>query len=244
MLPGPSGAPRHKARRPLILLTPDWAEAPAAGAPAGYRLAVRCVDAVAGAGGFALVVPPGDNDTAETATTVADGIVVTGSDPGAEVSGPRLAFERALVAAALRRGVPVLGICHGMQVIGEALGGEIRRDLPDLLAADSPHLPHAVPDRLAHEVALAPGSRLAEWQGGPVARVNSLHRHVLGTAGRARVVAIATDGRIEAIEGPEPGFCLGVQWHPEYGLTPLDRAIWRGFVNACARTANVLEGAR
>ena len=244
MLPGLSGAPRQAAGRPVILFTPDWAETSASGAPEGYQLTARCVDAVTGAGGFALILPPGESDIVEAATAVADGIVVTGSDPGAEVSGPRLAFERALVAAALRRRVPVLGICHGMQVIGEVLGGEIRRDLPDLLAADSPHLPHAVPDRLAHEVALAPGSRLASWHGGPVARVNSLHRHALGTAGRARIVAVATDGLIEAIEGPGPGFCLGVQWHPEYGLTPLDRAIWRGFVAACAEPADFLEGVR
>lgn len=235
-----SGALGHAVGWPLILLTPDWVEGGAPGAQPAYRLPARCVDAVADAGGVALALPPGDGAVA-AAVALADGIVVTGSDPGAEIGGARLAFERGLVAEALRRAVPVLGICHGMQVIGEVLGGSVRRDMPELMAANSLHLPHAVPDRLAHDVALAPGSRLAGWQGGARAQVNSLHRHVLGDVGRARVVATAPDGLVEAIEGPGPGFSLGVQWHPEYRLTALDRAIWRGFVAACAERAASVE---
>lgn len=228
------------AERPLVLLTPDWDDGRDPGVPETYRISGAYSDAVREAGGLALVLSPRDDAIAE-AVALAAGIVVTGSAPGIDIGRQRLDFEHRLVGEALRQGRPLLGICHGMQVIGEVLGGSILRNLPALLAPDSVHLPFPAPDRLAHEVSLAPGSRLADWQGGSVARVNSLHRHALGTPGRARVVARAPDGVVEAIEGP--GFCLGVQWHPEYRLTALDRAIWRGFVAACAEAPVAVAGA-
>ncbi|WP_244519830.1 MULTISPECIES: Atu1372/SO_1960 family protein [unclassified Ensifer] len=65
-----------------------------------------------------------------------------------------------------------------------------------------------------------------------------MHRHALTGTGRFRVVARAPDGVIEAFEGDTPGFCLGIQWHPEYRLSDFDRAIFRIFVERSADGAS------
>lgn len=215
---------------PVILVTPDITER---GEPT-YQVRSNYAEALARAGGVAFILPF-EADLIETALARADGVVIAGAIPGADVSPSRLAFERSLVEAALARKLPVLGICHGMQLIGEVLGGTVMRDDPALLAQVTPHMPSEAADRLAHEIAIAPDSHLACWSGASQAWVNSLHRHMLEEGGRFRVTARAPDGVVEAIEGEGTGFCIGVQWHPEYGLTDLDQRLLAGFVKTCAQ---------
>jgi gamma-glutamyl-gamma-aminobutyrate hydrolase PuuD len=160
--------------------------------------------------------------------------VITGARPGAEVAAQRLTFERELVGRALAAGKPLLGICRGMQVIGECLGGTVAKDLPGMNAAVTPHIPSSIPDEFAHDILIEPDSDVFAWHREGVAKVNSLHRHALMDDGRFRVSARATDGLIEAFEGVAEGFCLGVQWHPEYRLTRLDRTILAAFIRRCA----------
>ena len=240
-------------RRPVVLLTADFDTTAAqngAHTEQEYRLRANYVDAVTDVGGLPLIVPL-HADPLDELLALADGLIVTGSAPGAEVASERLAFERRLVATAIASGMPLLGICHGMQLIGECLGGRIVRDDPKLTPDITPHIPSLVPNRLAHEVELRSGSRLAAWYPARRLRVNSLHRHALADVGdgdsegdgervvRYRVAARANDGVVEAIEGLGPGFCLGIQWHPEYRLTDLDRCILREFVAQSAKWAKL-----
>lgn len=121
----------------------------------------------------------------------------------------RDAFELALVRAARTQGLPLLGVCRGMQVLNVALGGTLVQHLPDLT-----EFAHHVPDRwdtTAHEVEIDPGSRLGRLLGpGPV-EVNSAHHQAIeAVASGLRAVAWAPDRVIEAIESEsEP--VLGVQ---------------------------------
>lgn len=66
--------------------------------------------------------------------------------------------------------------------------------------------------------------------------VNSSHHQAVRTPGRAVVNAMAEDGLIEGIEDPTQRFCLGVQWHPEFGIDPGDRKIFNAFIQAAGET--------
>lgn len=221
-------------RPPVILLTCDVQEDDSQPTETLLRLRHNYATAIHAAGGLALILPP-EPDSLPAALALADGVLLTGSDAGVTVAPRRAVFEQALIAQALAQGLPILGICHGMQVLGQALGGAILRDDPALLSPVSPHMPCAIPASAAHEVTFAPGSLLAGVAGVASAPVNSLHRHRLHGAGRYRVAASAPDEVIEGIESPETAFCIGVQWHPEYRLTESDTRLLRAFVAAAAR---------
>lgn len=235
--------PEASVARPAVIFTPDLVDTGRGKTEREYSVRANYADAIIEAGGSALIIPL-DERQLKAVLELADGVVISGSGPGECVAPERIAFERNLIEYALKAGKPMLGICHGMQVIGEHLGGRIVRDLPQLSGEITPHIPRTVPDRLAHHIDVAPDSLISEWSDGTRVRVNSLHRHTLTGQGRFRIAARADDGIIEAIEGIEGAFCLGVQWHPEYQLTDLDRNIMRAFVAACRKSAAQRAGAR
>jgi gamma-glutamyl-gamma-aminobutyrate hydrolase PuuD len=217
--------------RPVVLITPDLIEADGEDMEATYVVRANYAEAITEAGGLALFVPF-ETAQIDEAFRLADGVVISGSEPGSGVSSVRIAFERKLIARTLAAPKPLLGICHGMQLIGEHLGGTITRDDPALAAVESRHIPNPTAQAIAHPIEVAAGSMLSQWAGERTF-VNSFHRHALSEEGRYRVAARAPDGIVEAIEGLGAGFCLGVQWHPEYRLSPLDRAILESFVARC-----------
>lgn len=222
--------------RPIILMTPDITGAGNAETEREYAVRANYAEAITQAGGIPLILPYDLNNLA-SALALADGILITGARPGAQADPERREFEEVLVDAALEAGRPLLGICHGMQLIGERLGGEFVPGLPAQGDETIDHMPRDIPDMLAHEITLETGSELSHGLGETSARVNSLHRHALTGEGRYRVVARASDGVIEAFTGTTKGFCFGVQWHPEYRLTPLDRQVLRTFVERSAEAA-------
>jgi putative glutamine amidotransferase len=145
----------------------------------------------------------------------------------------QLAFDRALVEAALAGDLPVLGICYGMQLLALALGGALHYDL----ATDLPgSAPHRLPERDGrHVLRVEPGTRLAALAGGASASVGSRHHQAVSDPGpRLRVSARSADGVIEAVERePAAGaFCVGVQWHPETDGGALADALFAAFVAA------------
>lgn len=162
-----------------------------------------------------------------------DAVLLSGSAPGNNASAQRITFEKNVLESALNREMPVLGICHGMQVIGEYLGASIE-DIDDP-TAQALHLPFARPDRQAHEIQLSAGSWLRQQYGADQAWVNSFHRQSLTGCGDFLIAATAPDGTIEAIEGRGNALCIGLQWHPEFQLSALDRTLMNGFVAAAAR---------
>ncbi|MBP1861657.1 Atu1372/SO_1960 family protein [Rhizobium herbae] len=220
-------------------MTPDLHETANAASEREYVVRANYAEAITEAGGIPLILPY-ESGGISAALTIADGILITGARPGAEVTTHRSEFEKALVRQALDVGKPLLGICHGMQLIGECLGGTFVTDLPEMADSRTAHMPHDIPDRLAHEIAVEPGSSFAGWLGDAKLSVNSLHRHALTGSGQFRVVARASDGVIEAFEGETIGFSLGVQWHPEYRLTAFDRYVLKTFVD---RAASALKSA-
>lgn len=141
----------------------------------------------------------------------------------------RDAYEIALVRAAARDGVPVLGVCRGCQVMNVALGGTLEQHIPDV--------PGRVEHRegTSHGVELLPDTRLARVAAGGT--VNSYHHQAVGrVAPPLRVAARSEDGGVEAVEG-EGAFFVGVQWHPERtGNGPgLGRELFSALVEAARK---------
>ncbi len=173
-----------------------------------------------------------------------DGLVIPGGDDlppdRAYPSGVRfdptpqqqIDFDRRLLVGALERGVPILGICYGMQLLALHRGGTIHYHLPhDLPAAQSHQLSD---DESRHPLCVDPGTSLAALLGNDPRPVNSLHHQAVATPGRGmRVCARSPDGVIEAIESEDGSFCLGVQWHPEKLEGEERDAIFAALVAAC-----------
>ncbi len=212
-----------------------------------YGLEARYVDAVLAAGGLPILLPHAQ-DAAAAYLALLDGLVVTGGafdvppelygEARRDVCGPlrpeRTAFEKVLLEAALAARLPVLGVCGGMQLLNVVRGGTLHQDL----VADARISGHEQPppkDVPSHEVAVAPGTLLADLVGAGPLRVNSTHHQAVRDPGEGVLVsARAPDGVVEGIELPDLPFAIGVQWHPEAALRHEARhaAIYRGLVRA------------
>jgi putative glutamine amidotransferase len=146
--------------------------------------------------------------------------------PGALHDRGRDLREMALLAAALERGIPVLAICRGLQLLNVHFGGTLVQHLPD-------H-PHGRDG--AHEVTIAPGSVLHSVYG-PTVAVNSLHHQSVAEPGTGLVyVGHAPDGVVEAAELPGRDV-VGVQWHPEQLVHSDPIFAWVTDVASVARAA-------
>jgi putative glutamine amidotransferase len=148
-------------------------------------------------------------------------------------SPEQLDFDRRVLARALARGIPVLGICYGMQLLAVHHGARLHYDIPtDLPGAGAHRLPE--PEG-RHRLRVEPGSRLAALLAGDGGAVNSRHHQAVAEAGAGlRVAACADDGVIEAVERTQGPFCLGVQWHPERMEPRHQERVFGAFVRACA----------
>jgi putative glutamine amidotransferase len=153
-----------------------------------------------------------------------------------------LAVSQACVA----RGIPLFGICRGLQEMNVAFGGSLHpeiRESPGRMNHRMPRLENGEihPDPLVvfadrHDVALTPGGAFAKILGCETIRVNSLHgQGILELGERVLVEGVAEDGTIEAIRiADAPGFALGVQWHAEYDpqRNPINRKLFEAFGRA------------
>jgi putative glutamine amidotransferase len=147
--------------------------------------------------------------------------------------------ELLLTTWALETGMPVLGVCRGVQVLNVACGGTLYQDLhsqrPDLEKHDY-FPPKFERFRIVHTVEVAPDSLLARALG-EGHEVNSMHHQGIAAVGEGlRAVAVAEDGLVEALEMPLRPFVLGVQWHPEElaKTDPHSGSIFHHFVQAAA----------
>ena len=236
------------ARPPVIGITLDSEPAGGYAKLPWYALRENYCDVIAAAGGLPIALPH-EPELADRYLALIDGLVVTGGafdvDPSLYGGGDRHAtvrlkerrtrFEWAIARGAIDRDLPILGICGGQQLLNVVLGGTLIQHIPDglpgALAHEQPN-PRIEP---GHEVSVVPGTLLHRITGAGSLPVNSAHHQAAERVGAGVVVsASAEDGVIEAIEDPRRRFCLGVQWHPEYGISPGDTALIAAFVTAAA----------
>lgn len=228
---------------------------------ANQRVSEKYVTAMAEVAGVCPVLIPSLPRGVDVETLLArlDGVFLTGSPSNVEPhhydggdsatpdlhdparDGATLALARAAVAA----GVPLLGVCRGIQEINVAFGGSLFQQVQD-----DPHrldhrmrrdVPYDWKYRPAHAIDLAPGGVLSRIAGSGPHLVNSLHAQAIDRPGdRVVVEARAPDGVIEAISIKDaPAFALGVQWHPEWPrpVEGINKAIFGAFGSAAAEYA-------
>lgn len=248
VMAGPQNRPQWQTprmTRPVIGLTcyvepAQWGawKLPAALIPQWY------VDLFQGAGAEVIVLPPGNDPSVVDRV---DGLALAGGadvdaglygePPHVTADAPRTsrdASELGLYQRARERGMPVLGICRGMQVMAVAHGGALVQDLPEL-ATGLVHRERPG-EFVDHTATFTPGSLAAESFGTGPFVVNSSHHQAVSSAGDLVVTGWAADGSVEAIEDPRADFCLGVQWHPEHPDRRVpDAPLLEAFVAAARR---------
>lgn len=164
----------------------------------------------------------------ETEGMKCDGLVLTGgpdvtpelygdwADETVHVDSERDGFEYRLVDAALKRQMPILGICRGLQILNVYFGGTLIIDLEKYYKRS--HATVSNTEDRYHGVRLADGSTLKEWIKQNEGIVNSAHHQAAERIGSGlKIAARADDGTVEAIEGEDnlPSRIVSVQWHPE-----------------------------
>lgn len=206
------------------------------------------LDGVTRAGGIATLLPPQpvDSDIANRVLDGLNGLVLTGGSdvepasygqvPHPSTDEPvrtRDEWEFALLEGARQRGVPVLGICRGAQVLNVALGGTLHQHLPDVVGHGWHRAGNATFNTSA--IRTVPGSRLAALIG-ESCDAHCYHHQAVAELGTGLIAsAWDTDGVIEAIELPGERFVLAVQWHPEEHLD--DLRLFAAIVEASAAYA-------
>lgn len=139
----------------------------------------------------------------------------------------RTDFEKSLVKEGFSKGIPILGICHGMQLINVALGGTLYQDLKrqNFTARE-----HQLGDG-RHQVFITRGTQFFKIMDRTAITVTSTHHQaVKNIAPGLRVCVRANDSVIEAFEKPEYPFLIGVQWHPEKEPDDDSRRLFQGFI--------------
>ena len=205
-------------------------------------------EAIRRAGAVPVIIPPLDTDSIEPLLDSLCGLCLSGGPdlhPTVYGATPHVAlgptephldlFEIALVRAAEARGLPVLAICRGLQVLNISRGGTLVQDLPSERPSDVVHRQTEAAATPTHDVTLLQNSAVADLLGVVDLRVNSFHHQAVDMLGGGlRAVGWATDGVIEALEATDRAFTIAVQWHAESMVDSPEQA---RMLHAFAQTA-------
>ncbi|MBQ6175122.1 MAG: gamma-glutamyl-gamma-aminobutyrate hydrolase family protein [Clostridia bacterium] len=233
------------ASKPLIGITASYDEAE-------KRTWIRTnyMNSIIAAGAVPILLPvTGDRDVLAAILSRCDGLLLSGgpdvdpsiygaADPdGLAVLCPaRDTAEIFLCREAIRRDLPILAICRGIQVLNVTLGGTLWIDLPAQRPSTVTHRQATPFDVPVHSVRLLPDSPLCGITGRETLAVNSMHHQAIRDLGSGlRPMGEAEDGLTEAVWMPEKRWVLGVQWHPEW-LSAADspsRRLFSAFAQAC-----------
>lgn len=209
-----------------------------------YALRSNYCDMVMRAGGVPIGLPYYE-DQVDSYLDQINGLIVTGGKadvdpsfygetschPSVFVIPERTKFEMKMVRGALERGMPILGICGGHQVLNVVLGGTLIQHIPEFCPDAIKH--HDIKELPNHPLRIIPGTRLHDLLQVESMIVNTHHHQAVKTVGQGVIVNAQTeDGIIEGIELQGYSFCMGVQWHPEYDQTVYHQKIMESFISS------------
>jgi putative glutamine amidotransferase len=216
-----------------------------------FFLPERYCRALEQAGGIPVILSPTrSRSVAVRALDHLDGLLISGGNfdihPSlygenpikglGQIKAERTRFELNVARVALKRDLPLLGICGGAQAINVALGGTLYQDIAAQLTKPIEHQQSKKKHIGGHQIRILSGTRLAKILRRSFLEVNTTHHQAVKQLGAGLVInATAEDGLIEGIESSHHSFVLGVQWHPE-ALAPKSlhqRKIFSAFVEAC-----------
>lgn len=192
-------------------------------------LGLPYLHSVAQVGGVPLILPPMTQSLIDGMLDAVDAVCLSGGpdiDPKNYGGKPHPqlgptefatdAFEIALARAADRRGMPILAICRGAQVLNVARGGTLFQHIPDDPGVEIEHRQSELGHKTTHAVTIDSDSQLRSLIGVDELDVNSFHHQAVDRLGSGlRVNARAEDGIVEGLEASDRDFVIGVQWHAE-----------------------------
>jgi putative glutamine amidotransferase len=217
---------------------------------------------IGAAGGIPVLLPPFGEAMLSVLDRL-DGVILSGSPSNVhpELYGVgesltpgkhdklRDATTLPLAHEALRRGMPLLAICRGIQELNVAMGGTLHQQVHRVAGRDDHRAGEGELDhlfRLKHRVRLS--GQLAGIVGAESVMVNSLHEQAIDRVAAGLVVeAVAEDGTVEAVRVRDAtGFAIGVQFHPEWlwASDAASRAIFQAFGEACRRYRDARDQAQ
>ncbi|MBI4528043.1 MAG: gamma-glutamyl-gamma-aminobutyrate hydrolase family protein [Deltaproteobacteria bacterium] len=246
-----------KRSKPLIGITPDVQDAAANDSTekgeAVFFLRARYASAILQAGGIPVILPISSSRTRiRESLDRLSGVVVTGGNfdihprhyretPGEELGNikeDRTSFELEVISYALKKDLPLLGICGGTQAINVVLGGSLYQHIARQIPGATNHEKSALKETGGHKVHIKAGTKLKRIVRRDSIDVNTTHHQSIKNLGRSLIVnAVAGDGVVEGIESRDHSFVLGLQWHPEF-LTRrsiAQKKIFTAFIRACER---------
>jgi len=216
-----------------------------------YRVSRNYIEPIIKCGGIPFIIPVfSEKNLSEKILDIIDGLFLTGGS-GSTTKGDRIEIkerprtlrgldekryiaDQYLIKAAMKRNMPFLGICRGMQMICETAGGKLSyKFLDEIDTGGVLHRQESRGNIPTHIISLEENSQLQKILGVPEIKVNSFHHQFCIEPGKNfKACAWAKNGIIEAIESPVYNFALGLQFHPEkmFNEYPIFIKIFKAFI--------------
>jgi gamma-glutamyl-gamma-aminobutyrate hydrolase PuuD len=249
--------------KPIILITMSNADDSSLANITGDTMIIysdqASAQAIIAAGGIPFYVPAMkrmDDVTLTAYLNICDGLLITGADTcvnpsyygekletDGRIDSDRDQLDMALIKLAHSRQLPILGICKGMQIINVAFGGTLFQDVDRKHSGIVKHDTHN-PDRSSptHIAKLPSNSVLRDIFKTENIELNGGHRQaVKKLGGNLQASALADDDVVEALQGSDDTFLLGIQFHAELNDKPAHTEIFARFVRACSKHSNNMK---
>ncbi len=235
--------------KPVIGITLDEEEKTTYSNYPWYAARKNYSDSIVKSGGVSVFLP-NNPSSINKYLSIINGLVITGGDfdidpkiygqniqsSKVSIKENRTDFEFKLTKQALKKDIPILGICGGHQLINVIFGGTLIQHIPDALDTKINHEQTNPRNEASHFINIKKGTKLFNIVKSKKMFVNSAHHQAVNRLGRKLVAsAFSDDGVIECIESNDYSYCVGVQWHPEFLIDKKDISIFKSLIDSAKK---------